>query len=156
MTTTQNDKFISVLGKYFGEAEITSFLTGLEITDKPKLKRGDVTTHLSNNSLGVELTFRAADALRVSTRDYPDGALVLSNVSLYGDQSDDFQPFVGPLPLGVVFGDSKSALLSKLGVPTRDNEELRLMRWDFQGYCAFAKLSESGVLRVFGIQLPVA
>jgi hypothetical protein len=149
-------KFISVLGKYFGEAELTSFLAEFEITDKPKLKRGDTTAHLSNESLGVELTFRDADALRVKTRNYPDGALVLSNVRFYGDNSSTYKPFAEPLPLGVVFGDSKSALLSKLGEPARDNERLKLMRWDLQGFCAFASLSEAGVLETFDIQLPVA
>jgi hypothetical protein len=156
MTTTQNDKFISKLGKYFGETELSLFLTELEITGKPKLKRGESTTHLSNESHGIELTFRDTDTLRVNTRDYPDGALALCNVRFYGTQIGSYQPFVGQLPFGVIFGDSKSALLSKIGVPAEDDEDLRLLRWDFQGFCAFAKLGKSGDLRVFGVQLPVA
>jgi hypothetical protein len=149
-------KFISVLGKYFGEAELTSFLAEFEITDKPKLKRGDSTTYLTKEARGIELTFDDVEALDVSTREYPDGALVLSNVRFYGAQIGSYQPFVGQLPLGVIFGDSKSALLSKIGVPAEDDEDLRLLRWDFQGFCVFAKLSKSGDLRIFGVQLPVA
>jgi hypothetical protein len=47
-------------------------------------------------------------------------------------------------------------LLSKLGVPARDNERLKQLRWDFDGYCVFASLSKDGVLETFAVQLPVA
>ncbi|KWE61024.1 hypothetical protein WL76_02755 [Burkholderia ubonensis] len=153
--TGMND-LMSPLGHYFGEPEIAEFLSNLGIADVPKLKRGDSTAIVANEALGVEVTFRDSDALDVKAREYPEGALVLSNVRFYGIKTGDFAPYVGDLPLGVLFGSTKQALIDRLGVPARDNLALRQVRWDFDAYCVFAKFGEKEGMVIFSVQLPIA
>ncbi len=152
--TDMND-LVNLLGRYFGEPEIAQFLSDFNITAVPKLKRGDITVTVSNKESGIEATFRDADALDVQTREYPEGALVLSNVRFYGVETDDFAPYTGPLPLGVTFGASKQKLIDRLGAPARDNLRLRQVRWDFETYCVFARFGDTDDMIIFGIQLPV-
>jgi hypothetical protein len=154
MTKVHDDKFVLVLGKYFGEAEITSFLAGLEITSKPKLKRGDSSTHLSNQARGVELAFEDSEALDVIAREYPDGALVLANISLY-IKSSTFQAYKGELPFGIESNDTRQTLKEKLGTPAEDDAEMGIMRWDSKDYCVFADVDSNGNVLNIALQLPL-
>lgn len=146
---------LRVLGGYFGEPEIADFLKMLEIQKVPKLKRGEATDILENPQAGVELTFEDAEGLKVSAREYPDGALVLSNVRLYGIDTGTFSPFSGPLPFGLVFGESKESLIRKFDAPAAENPRLRVLRWDRPGHCIFAKLDKNDSLSKLSMQLPV-
>ncbi|MCX4162327.1 MULTISPECIES: hypothetical protein [Paraburkholderia] len=150
------DSLTTLLGRYFGEPEIAAFLADLDITTTPKLKRGDSTAIVSSAELGVEVTFRDSEALDVKAREYPDGALVLANVRLYGVKTDDFTPYTGELPLHVTFGASKQTLIDHIGAPARDNLALRQIRWDFATHCLFAKFGEKDNLVIFSVQLPLA
>lgn len=150
-----SEKYISVLGKYFGEPEITSFLSEWGIREKPKLKRGDDTTFLSAPPKGIELTFETSETVTTSARDYPEGALVLCNIRFYGVEADDFSPFKGELPFNVKFGDDKQKLISQLGKPAWLNPSFTLIRWDVPNVSMFASLDKKERVETFEIQLPV-
>ena len=147
------EKHVYVLGKYFGESEITELLSELDVQEKPKLKRGDDTTFLSKPTKGIELTFEDSEALITSAREYPEGALVLSNIRFYGVKTDEFSLFQDKLPFNVNFGDDKNTLISKLGQPVLSNPSGTKMRWDSQAVSMFASLNQSGHLEIFSIQL---
>jgi hypothetical protein len=121
---------IGALGRYWGEAELRSLTAALQIEGEPVLEPGDPTCFLQNSALGVELTFRAAEALEVALRDYPPDALVLHNIRLYGPGSSTHAPFTGALPFGIRLGDSRQTLLEKLGPPDSEVADLGSLRWD--------------------------
>lgn len=150
------DDLRGLLGQYFGEPDVARFLADLGITSIPKLTCGDATAIVFAASSGVEVTFRDADTLDVATREYPKEALVLTNVRFYGVQTEDFFPYAGVLPGGVAFGATRQTLIDGFGTPARNNLVLRQMRWDFSGYCVFAKFGEQDDMIIFSMQLPVA
>ena len=148
--------FVSALGLHWGEPGVRDLLASLRIEAEPRLKRGDYTAYLHNHRLGVELTFNEQSALDVPVRDYPAGALVLSNIRLYGAKSGPFEPFTGKLPFELRFGDSTQALIERLGPPDVEGRELGLlMRWDTERYALFAQFSDAGTLNRVSVQTPV-
>ncbi len=84
---------IAALGRAWGEGELRDLVVAFGIKAKPVARRDDLTTFLQNRPLGVELTFRDADALDVPMRDHPPGTLVLSNIRLYGGGSSTHAAF---------------------------------------------------------------
>ncbi|MDI3722975.1 hypothetical protein QK353_13700 [Pseudomonas aeruginosa] len=77
-------EYINFLGYYYGEEELNLLLNALAIAEAPVLPRGDTDTYLLKESAGIELTLSDAESLKFPERDYPDGALVLTNVRYYG------------------------------------------------------------------------
>jgi hypothetical protein len=144
-----------VLGTYWDEQPLRSFLSSLGISAVPRLRRGNWTGFLQNHKLGIELTFKHEDWLNVALRDYPRGALVLANIRFYGTNMGLFRRFGGQLPLGVRFGASREALIETLGPVDSEAPDIGSLRWDRKEYCVFAILSESGTLIQFSLQLPL-
>jgi hypothetical protein len=154
MTAINN--VVGLLGHYFGEPEIEKLLSDFNITAVPRLKRGETTDIVVNEALGIEVTFRDARALDVRTKQYPKGALVLSNIRFYGVRTEDYVPYTGELPLGMKFGASRQMLMNQFGTPAWDSSALQSIRWDFDGYCIFVTLDDNGRMIIFDVQLPVA
>lgn len=120
-----------LIGLYFGEPELMAWLQALGITKVPKLKRGDDTCHLSQPSLGIELTFRDSETLQNSNRSYPDGSLVLSNIRFYGLTTDEFSSYAGELPFDITFGSKKADLIAAHGEPNWSGTfPLNKLRWN--------------------------
>ena len=146
--------YISLLGQYFGQPVINTWLTQIEISATPRLKRGDDTAYLSNNSLGIELTFVDSESLTQRQWDYPDGALVLLNIRFYGLNTDDFSVYQGELPFGISFKDKKSDLVAKFGEPNWVNSPGTKLRWDISGCWLLASLNDSDEVEIVSLQLP--
>lgn len=146
---------IAALGRAWGEGELRDLVAAFGIKAKPVARRDDLTTFLQNRALGVELTFRDADALDVPMRDHPPGTLVLSNIRLYGPGSSTHAAFKGDLPFGLRFGDTREALIAKFGPPDLDKTDIASMRWDTKRYALFAQLDKAGTLSRLSLQLPV-
>jgi hypothetical protein len=148
---------IAALGRAWGESELRDLLAAFRIDGKPVFKRGDLTAFLHNRALGIELTFRVADALDVPPRDPPPGAFVLSSIRLYGPGSSTHAAFKGDLPFGLAFGDSKEAMIAKFGPPDRDGSPIdqTQMRWDTQRYALFTHRDTAGGLDQLSLQAPV-
>ncbi|MDH0090947.1 hypothetical protein N7373_05775 [Achromobacter mucicolens] len=122
-------EYINFLGYYYGEEELNPLLNALAIAEVPVLPRGDTDTYLLKESAGIELTLSDAESLRFPERDYPDGALVLTNVRYYGKKIGEFSIFQGALPCGIKFGQTKADLISLLGEPEWKNDDESRLRW---------------------------
>jgi hypothetical protein len=149
---------IAPLGRAWGERALHDLLAALRIKGKPPvIPHDDINTHLQNRALGVELTFSDAALRDVPVPGVAAGTAVLSNIRLYGPGSRTHQPFKGDLPFGLRFGDTKDALLAKLGAPDKDIlvGDFPLMRWDTERYALFLELTRAGGLAEFALQLPV-
>jgi hypothetical protein len=70
-----------------------------------------------------------------------------------GANSRTHQPFAGDLPFGPRFGDSKAALIAKLGAPDLDGSHVPPMRWDTARYALYASLDSDGLFQL-SLQLP--
>jgi hypothetical protein len=160
----QDFDFISALGRYHGERELKEFLASLGVEGEPVLE-DDYSTFLHNHELGIELTFKPKESLRVPLREYPKGALVLYNIRFYGVHAGPFQPYSGKLLFGLKFGALKQSVIGQLGppdsetaalpIPDSELNRVRSMRWDRDRYALFATLSEEDRLAVFSLQLPI-
>jgi hypothetical protein len=148
---------IAALGRAWGERELHELLAAFQIKGKPAFKRDDLTAFLQNHALGIELTFRVADALDVPPRDPPPGPFVLSSIRFYGLGSSTHAAFKGDLPFGLAFGDSKEAMIAKFGPPDRDGSPIdpTQMRWDTQRYALFTHRDKAGGLAQLSLQVPV-
>src|SRR5688572_16363292 len=98
MTTKE---LISLLGKTSVDPSVTAFLAANGITKTPKLKSDDDTAIVKNPKRGLEITFDDERFLDVPSNEYDEGALVLSNVRMYGDEIEGFKRFPGELPYGL-------------------------------------------------------
>jgi hypothetical protein len=147
---------IAALGRAWGERELHDLLTAFRIEGKPVFKRDDLTAFLQNHVLGIELTFRLADALDVPPREPPPGAFVLSSIRLYGPGSSTHAAFKGDLPFGLAFGDSREAMIAKFGPPDREGTPIdqTQMRWDTQLYALFTHRDKAGGLDELSLQVP--
>lgn len=118
------------IGLYYGEPLLADLLSQLNISEKPKLERGDDTAYVSNHALGVELTFKDEHALNQPRREYPEGALVLSNMRFYGVPTEGFSVFRGALPRGIQFGATRQQVISAFGTPDRASLSGDLLSWE--------------------------
>lgn len=157
MTRFDGNNLISLLGLTSEANEVRAFLAASEISRKPKPKRGDVTDVLLNHDLGLEITFRDEANLDVRSRDYEEGALVLSNIRMYGKGHSVFKPFPGELPMGLSLDQKPEEARATLGEPTRQNPQGTFFRWDRPGFVVFLR-TDSNRERIteVAVQLPMA
>lgn len=146
--------YIDILGKYFGESELTEFLSRFEIASPPKIARGDRDVSVLSVRNGIEFTFTAERFLDVAFREYPDGALVLSNIFFHGTKTAAHESFRHALPLGLLFSMDKDAVTEHLGKPQWTNSKGTLFRWDAEKHCVSSRFDENGQLDMIGVQLP--
>ena len=151
------NEFIKLLGLTSDDEKIRKFLSDFGITQKPKLKKGDFDAIVMNEKLGIEITFTDERYLDVKSNDYEEGALVLSNVRMYGDGNDTFKLFSPELPLGLRFDLNRKEAFEKIGQkPARDNKETAKARWDFKNYCLFLTFDKKySKIRIVAVQLPL-
>lgn len=143
------------IGLYFGEPQVEDLLSQLNISSKPKLKRGDDTTYLSNHELGVELTFKDAESLEQPRREYPDGALVLSNIRFYGVPTGSFSAFKGELPRGIKFGTKRKELLSTLGEPDWTSLSGDKLSWEREVVWLQVNMNDKDEVEIVLLQHPI-
>ncbi|AHB57783.1 TPA: hypothetical protein ACRND3_006471 [Pseudomonas aeruginosa] len=147
-------EYINFLGYYYGEEELNLLLNALAIAEVPVLPRGDTDTYLLKESAGIELTLSDAESLKFSERDYPDGALVLTNVRYYGKKIGEFSIFQGALPYGIKFGQTKPDLISLLGEPEWKNPDESRLRWVRGSHRIHVTLDNDGKVVIFSGGLP--
>lgn len=143
------------LGYHYGEREIESLLKELGIVDVPALERHWTDAYLSNASLGVELTFSDSESLASPSRDYPAGALVLSNFRYYGREIGDLSVYRGALPHGLTFGQGRNDVVSMFGEPEWKNPESNRMRWISGSSRIHVTFDKSGKLAIVSGGLPI-
>jgi hypothetical protein len=152
------DDFVLLLGLTYDDDEVKQFLAACGITKKPKVRRDSFDAYLVNKDFGLDITFTDERDVDIRPREYDDGALVLTNIRMYGEGSTQgYKKFTGNLPHGLNFDLGFKAVRAKLGSkPTREDKESASARWDFGTYCLFIdfdKLYER--VRSIDLQLPV-
>lgn len=143
------------LGLYFGESSLNDFLDTLRISEAPKLERGDSSAYLSQPEEGIELCLTLESSLDAPLREYPEDALVLDNIRLFGSTDDDHARYSGKLPLELEFNRKSREIYSALGKPNWERSDQQLARWDLNGYCVFCEFNENHELIEVSVQLPV-
>lgn len=146
----------SLLGAYYPETQLVGFLAALGFSDEPRLPKDSMSTYLSRNDLGIEITLTGERYLDDPRRTYPEGALVLKNIRLYGADDPDFAAFVGILPIGLQFGATLEQLSSSIGKPDWFDEDLAKARWNLSDYAIFANFNDDGYSKSYSFQLPVS
>lgn len=154
MRANQVMNYIELLGKYCGESELDVAISAWNIQDRPKLPRNERSVIVVVPTHGIELTFTGERFLDISSRSYPDGALVLSNIFFHGEKNDDHEAFESELPNGLHFSMSKDNVIDLLGEPHWTNPMKTLFRWDSEGYCVSSRFDASGRVELVGVQLP--
>ena len=149
--------FIGLLGLTSDDDQIKALLGSCGITVKPKIEEpDDETAIVENKTLGLEITFDDERYLAVKSREYEEGALVLSNVRMYGEGNDTFRSFKGNLPYGLLFGSNRQTAEATLGAkPAWVKRDGTYARWDFKTHCEFLGFGESDTLGEVDVQLPV-
>lgn len=143
------------LGAYFGEEPINNLLRELAVEGSPKLLKGEDTTFLHKSENGLELTLTGERFLTAPLREYPEGAVVLTNIRFYGEGVDGFKAYTGKLPYDLKFGENLTDLTNALGHPGWVSPNGRRFRWDQNGHAVFATLGADARLQMLAIQLPV-
>ncbi len=146
---------ISLLGLYYPEAPLKQFLGGLELSTVPRIPRDSANTYLQRRDLGIELIFTDERYLDNPQREYPEGAVVLEQVRVYGIPRDDASPFVGTLPHQLRFGLTRQEISAVLGEPVWYDEELASAGWDLPDHTVFASFDSDGHADVIAFQTPV-
>ena len=152
------NEFIPLLGMIYDDEDVKRFLTGCGITKKPKMKQDSSDAYLVNKKLGLDITFTDERDVEVTSREYQDGALVLSNIRMYGEGSSlNYQRFNGELPHGLSFDLGLLEVQAKFGrKPSAANKNLGITRWDFKTYCLFINFDKTFKrIQSLAIQLPV-
>lgn len=103
-------------------------------------------------SHGIEFGFAPGREVARSDPKFP-GALALASVTYYAGRVLDALEWVGPLPFGVAFTDSQSALAAKLGCPPdvrEDEERTGFVIWHFQHFSLQVEYStiENRLMRI--------
>jgi len=134
---------------------VKALLRACGFNKEPKLPHGELDTNLGNVKMGIEIAFRDERYLDVKTREYDDGALVLWNVAMYGDDPK-YQRFPGDLPHGLQFNHGRKEVEAMLGKPAVVNKETRSARWDLEDHCLFVDFdSKFKEILNLAVQLPV-
>lgn len=145
-----------LLGAFYPEAQLKQFLGLLGFSEKPQLPRDSTSTHLLRYDLGIEIILTGERYLDKPLRDYPEGALVLENISFYGAKSSEFSQFNGILPHGLQYGLTLKQLSAVFGEPAWFDEELAKARWDLAEYAVFVDFDKQGCSDGYGFQMPVS
>ncbi len=146
---------VSILGAFYPEERLTHFLGEFGLSEKPKLPRDDTSTYLLRHDLGIELILTSERYLNNRSRSYPEGALVLESVGVYGAKDSTFARFDGMLPHSLQFGMTLEELSEKFGKPTRFDDELATARWDLSDHSVFADFDDDGRADIYSFQPPV-
>lgn len=152
------NQFIQLLGQPSGNDEVKAFLSVCGIPKALRMKKGDITVAIPNKKLGIDVTLRDERYLDVRSQSYEEGALVLSNVNMYGSGHPTYRCFEGELPLGLTFAMDRSKSLQQIGKnPSWQNKDFTLARWDLGAYCLFLSFDKKGQrMTEVAVQLPVS
>ena len=152
----QTQNYIDAIGHYYGEPQIEVLLTHVGAVKQPKIKRGERSANVVNETLGIELAFTHADMLDVvNPSKYPDGAIVLSSVHFYADAYGAFKKYHGELPHGIQTNMGLKDVIKLLGEPSFANEYIGVYRWDRGQHCVFVDCEVGQKITQVGVQLPV-
>ena len=157
--------YVPYLGLPYGEASLQQLLSDLGITTTPKLEKDDDDTHLSAKSLGIELCFTDERFVNIPGKQFPEGTLVVSNITFYGEGHPGYNTYSGSIFPGITLSSTKEDVLSIVGTPNFPSysakgellpgEDDWHMRWDRANHCFFFSFTDEGKISDIAIQLPL-
>ncbi|HEY0709772.1 MAG TPA: hypothetical protein VGG33_23365 [Polyangia bacterium] len=103
------------------DPDVIKIFEALGITKRPKVV--DNVAEIILKDRGLRLAMR------------PEGPkssrLILSSLTFFSGATDNYTPFAGALPKGLVFGDNQVSARAKLGEPSDSVPEFRMDHWIF-------------------------
>jgi hypothetical protein len=140
-------------------------VNALAISKAPKISKGDKTGHLLFKKIGIELIFKDERFVKIPGKVFPEGAMVLSNVTIYLSEEDGYLPYTGSLPTGIGPNASKEGVLKGFGIPNSPkyspagkllpDEDDWIMRWDRPDHVLFCTFNDEGTVTDMALQLPL-
>lgn len=156
---------VKYLGMFWGEPSLQPLIDALGITKAPKLSKGDITSHLELKKVGIYLVFRDERFVKIPNKVFPEGALVLSNISFYLVDKDGYRTYKGSTPRGLSPNTTRADVLEAMGFPSSPkyssdgvllpDENDRMMRWDKSDHFVFCAFASDGKASRTGLQLPL-
>jgi hypothetical protein len=157
--------YVKFLGMYWGEPALQPLIEQLKSSKPPKISKGDVTGHLEFKKIGIYLVFRDERFVKIPGKSFPEGAIVLSNISFYLIKKDGYQSYTGNLPGGIESGATKTEVIKVFGFPNDPkysttgellpDEEDWMMRWDHLNHVMFCSFNDDDQAISIGLQLPL-
>ena len=156
---------VKYLGMYWGEPSLQPLIDALGITKAPKLPKGDTDAYVEIKKSGLFLIFSDERNVNVPGKVFPEGALVLTNLTFYLAEKDGFKQFRGKLPRDVPFDSSSQMALALFGTPSNlkfttggaqiPPETYRVLRWDRKDFCLFLSFNDKQHAKDIALQLPL-
>jgi len=145
-TVVGSDAIIGAFGSPAHADDVEAIFQALGTYRRPEQLAGGQSFHdwVLVRRQGVELGF--ADSEYQSAADqhrWGHGELLLVQVYFYSG-FDDVQPFVGELPFGLLFADSRHAARAKLAAYEATRHSYRSDTWDVEGYRLSVTYADDG------------
>jgi hypothetical protein len=120
---------VALLGKTSDAPEVKDLIRQLGGKD-PKLKKGDTTTYVLADKLGLDLMFSdEAYLTRRPNLAIGEGKLFLTSVRFKTDYPPKVKAYTGTIPHGIAFSSSHAALKKLLGKPHDSDPDLSMDQW---------------------------
>jgi hypothetical protein len=147
---------IRLLGKPSTDNAVLDLLKDSGARAGPKLKRGDFDAYVEVPQKGLYFVFRD-EAFYQNRQDAQIGTspLILVNVSMYCTRVENYKPYVGMLPFGLLCSNGRDSVRATLGPPELSSDETRKDRWTREGVWLFVTYSGGfQSIRSTTVQLP--
>ncbi len=156
---------VKYLGMYWGESSLQPLIDALSITKAPKLSKGDTDAYVEIKKSGLFLIFSDERTINIPGKVFPEGALVLSNLTFYLVDKDGYRAYKGATPRGISPNTTRADVLIAMGLPSSPKyspagvllpgENDRMMRWDKADHFVFCAFASDGKASRTGLQLPL-
>jgi hypothetical protein len=147
--STTSQRLVAALGKTASDPEVKALLTDLGLDEAPPIE-DDVSSDVEVTQHGVALFFRTAHHLRkiASLSSLAPATPVFSDVkfSCYGYGGGP--GFADPLPHGLSFSDTRSAVRERLGPPSWSSPVVENDRWNEGDRYLTIAFDENSILEV--------
>lgn len=156
---------VNFLGMYWNEPELQPLLDEFAVNKPPKIAKGETDGRLLLKKSGVELIFTDERSVKVPNKNFPEGAMVLSNITFYLTATNGYKVYSGHLPDGIKPNVTKNEVLNAFGLPNNlkysptgqllPDQDDWIMRWDKQGFVIFFTFTDEGIATDLALQLPL-
>ena len=148
------NRVFPLFGQASDSAGVAAWLSDLS-APTPKLDSGDVHAWVSVPHLGIDMVFTDEAAFnRRSDLAIGEGALLLASIT-FRSNVPDYTDYAGPLPKGILFGDSPDQVHQKLGSPQSVHPRMPKEFWTLNGLklCVTYDKAKAGAKQV-SLELP--
>ena len=124
---------VNLLGQPLASSAARDALRKLAVTDIPDPKPGRTSVDIRLRALGLDIVFKPTQELRDGASfGVPPGERVAAVLFFHGPGFENYAGYASPLPYGLSFDQSRSAVQSRLGSPSGPSVRFKNDRWDFE------------------------